>query len=61
MQGVRKHAHLVPRTSTQPIRLSEYVEANRKSRLVDDETLNPEWKAWYDRVEAKLLDGSLEP
>ena len=48
MAGVRKWERLVPVTSHKPIKLSEYIAQEAKSRVVDEARLTDAWKAWYD-------------
>ena len=45
--------HLNPRTSTKPIKLSEYLAQEARSRVVDDTTLTDDWKAWFDERTGK--------
>jgi hypothetical protein len=48
MAGVRKWERLVPVTSHKPIKLTEYIAQEARSRVVDQDRLTDEWIAWYD-------------
>jgi hypothetical protein len=45
----KRYGYLNPRTSTKPISLAEYVEGSYRDRVVNDDRLTPEYKAWYDK------------
>lgn len=47
-----KWSYLFPRTSTNPIGLSEYLDRQERSVVVDYDRLNPDFIAWYERMRA---------
>ena len=42
-----------PRTSTQPITLTDYLTQTRGERVVNHDKLTPEYVSWHDRVSAR--------
>ena len=46
MNAVKKWSKLVPETSTKPIKLSEFLESERRTVVVDRDRLTPEYKQW---------------
>lgn len=56
MHGIKTFEHLTPRTATRPILLSEFLQQEKRSMVIDNARITPERKAWFARMLAEGKD-----